>query len=68
MSKFTVRLPKVVEFIETEVYTIEAESAEEAMRIVKDQETYIPVDRYEDDDYQTREYWHHEMTASEVVA
>ena len=65
MPMFRVRLPKVVEFIETEVHEIEADSAEAAMDIVKNTSGDLYV-QYESSDYETKEIWYHDMTATEV--
>ena len=67
MAKFIVRLPKLVEFIETEVHTIEADSAEEAMEIVMNS-SGDPNVLYEEDGWETREVWYHDMEAEEIKA
>jgi|APCry1669188970_1035186.scaffolds.fasta_scaffold92327_3 hypothetical protein len=66
MSKtFRVLLPKLVEFVETEIHYIEAETAEEAMSIVRD--SYgDPRVQYEASDHETKEVWYHDMTATEA--
>jgi len=65
MPKFRVLLPKLVEFVETEVHEIEAESAEAAMDIVRNF-SGDPYVLYEASDYETREVWYHDMTATEI--
>jgi len=64
MAKFIVRLPKLVKFIETEVHTIEADSAEEAMEIVANSNG-DPNVLYEEDGWET-EFWYHDMEAKEI--
>ena len=65
MAKFRVLLPKLVEFVETEIHYIEAESAEAAMDVVRNS-SGDPNVQYEASDYETREIWYHDMTASEA--
>ena len=65
MPKFRVLLPKLVEFVETEIHYIEAESAEAAMDIVRNF-SGDPYVQYESSDFETREVWYHDMTASEA--
>ena len=65
MPMFRVELPKLVEFIETEIHYIEADSAEAAMDIVKN--SYgDPNVQYESSDYDTRETYYDDMTAVEA--
>lgn len=64
-KKYRVLLPKLVEFIETEIHYIEADSPEAAMDIVKN--SYgDPQVQYESSDYETKEVWYHDMTVSEA--
>ena len=65
MAKYRVLLPKLVEFIETEIHYIDADSPEAAMAIVEN--SYgDPQVQYESSDYETKEVWYHDMSVSEA--
>ena len=65
MPMFRVELPKLVEFIETEIHYIEAESADAAMDIVKNSYGDKNV-QYESSDWETKEVYYEDMSVVEA--